>query len=103
MAYKLMITQAAHQDLDDALHYIAQRLSNPIAAGDLLSQVEACYAQLREFPFSYALCHDARLRQSGYRKAVIGNYILVYHPAEETATVYVLRFFYGGRDYEKLI
>ena len=51
MAYKLIVTQKAHQDLDDALGYIARKLANPKAAANLLDQVEKCYGQLRRFPF----------------------------------------------------
>ena len=32
MAYKLIVTQKAHQDLDDALGYIARKLANPKGA-----------------------------------------------------------------------
>ena len=103
MAYELIVTEAAHSDLDEALDYIVHRLSNPTAAVSLLDQVEACYGQLRNFPMLYEACWDPRLLDLGYRKVVIGHYILVYHPVEEERTVYVLRFFYGGRDYEKLI
>lgn len=103
MAYKLIITDAAHKDLEEALDYIAGRLSNPAAAAHMLSQVEECYAQLRDFPFLYEACHDTRLRDMGYRKTVIGNYILVFRPDEATQTVYILRYFYGARDYEKML
>lgn len=103
MAYKLIITEAAHNDLDEALGYIAGRLANPTAAASLLEQVESCYEQLRAFPFLYEACHDLRLCSLGYRKAVIDHYVLVYHPVEHEQTVYILRFFYGGREYEKLI
>ncbi len=103
MPYKLVITDDAHQDLDEALGYIAHRLSNPAAAAKLLSQVEECYTQLHTFPFLYELCHDTRLQTLGYRKTVIGNYILVFRPDEAKQAVYILRFFYGGRDYEKML
>lgn len=103
MVYKLTITDAAHSDLDDALDYIANRLVNPSAAAHMLAQVEACYEHLRAHPFMYEACHDPRLQALGYRKAVIGNYILVFRPDKTTQTVYILRYFYGARDYEKLL
>lgn len=103
MAYKLIVTDAAHADLNEALNYIANRLSNPTAAAHMLSQVEACYAQLRTFPFLCEACRDGRLRDMGYRKTVIGNYVLIFRPDEEKQTVYILRYFYGARDYEKML
>lgn len=103
MAYKIVVTEAAHEDLDSTFGYIAERLSNPTAAVRLLEQVEECYGKLKSFPLMYEACRDARLHSLGYRKAVIGNFVLVYRPVEAEKTVYVLRFFYGGRDYEKLL
>ena len=41
------------------------------------------------------------MKEMGYRKTVIGNYILVFRPVEQEQMVYVLRFFYGGQDYPK--
>lgn len=41
MAYKLFVTQAAHEDLEETLDYIAGNLSNPGAAVKLLDEVEA--------------------------------------------------------------
>ena len=103
MAYELFLTEAAHEDLDGALRYISQELSNPQAAANLLKQIEACYGQLRDFPHLYEYCQDLRLRNQGYRKVIIDNFVLIYYPVESEQRIYLLRFFYGGRDYEKLI
>ena len=43
------------------------------------------------------------MKEQGYRRAVIKRYVMLYRVAEEEQTVYVLRFFYGARDYEKLL
>ena len=103
MAFNLFVTDAAQSDLADAVEYIAHRLGNPFAASKMLDQIEECYSQLKQFPMLYEQCRDSRLKAMGYRRVVIGNFILVYRVAEADQTVYILRFFYGGRDYEKLI
>ena len=103
MAYDLMITDDAHNDIDEVLAYITGTLSNRFAAASLMDQIDACYAQLQKFPFSFEPCRDIRLKNLGYRKAVIENFVMVYRPLEEEHRVYILRFFYGGRDYEKLL
>jgi hypothetical protein len=51
----------------------------------------------------YVTCQDPRLQAAGYRKAVIGHFVWIYRVYEIDHTVFVLRFFYGGRDYEKLL
>ena len=101
--YKLVVTELAHQDLDSIISYIAIQLMNPTAASDFLYEVDKCYGYLKSNPVMYSKCNDSRLEKEGYRKAVIKNYILVYKVDESNKTVIVLRFFYGAREYTKLL
>ena len=103
MAYKMKITQAAYKDLDEILYYLTKQLANPSAAAKLLAQIEECYAQLMSFPFLYEACRDARLQSLGYHKVTFGNYVMVFQPSDPDQTVYILRFFYGGRNYESML
>lgn len=103
MAYKIIKTELAEQDLDSILGYMVHSLANPSAAASFADAVEACYSDLEKMPLMYELCRDPRLRALEYRKAVIKNYIMVYKVDEAAKTVHILRFFYGRRDYEKLI
>ena len=50
MGYRIMVTPAATQDLENIVTYIAEDLDNPIAAAAFLDAVDACYANL-EFSF----------------------------------------------------
>lgn len=101
--YKVSITEKAAADLDGIISYIALKLANPAAATDFAEEVSKCYDGLRHMPYMYEKCRDKRLLDMGYRKAVIKNYIMIYRVAEAEQAVYVMRFFYGARDYEKLI
>jgi len=101
--YKLIVSELAHQDLDSIISYIAVQLANPVAASNFLDEVVRCYGYLNSNPMMYSKCNDSRLEKEGYRKAVIKNYILVYKVDEIAKTVSILRFFYGARDYEKLV
>ncbi len=103
MAYKIVETELAVQDLDSILSYIALSLANPAAASAFAAAVEDCYSSLEEMPFLFELCRDPRLRALGYHKAVIKNYVMVYKVDEDARTVNILRFFYGRQDYGKLI
>ena len=82
MGYKIVLTELAAGDLDSITEYIAGRLANPPAAAAFLDAVAECL---------------------GYRRAVIKNYVMIYRVTEPKKTVYVLRFFYGARNYEKLL
>ena len=101
MGYKVVLTEAAQEDLDGILGHIAHSLANPMAALAFADAVERCYSNLEQMPRMYETCQDSRLSSLGYRKAVIINYFLVYKIQERTKTVYVLRFFYGRQDYAK--
>lgn len=101
--YKIVITELAHQDLENIVSYIAVQLANPIAAGDFLDEVDKCYSYLKNNPIMYEKCQDKRLDKEGYRKALIKNYVLIYKVNESTQTVNVMRFFYGAQDYINLI
>ena len=99
--YDLLITEAANQDLDGIVDYMAVKLANPSAAGAFLDGVEECYRVLRNTPLAYAECSDQLLKAQRYHKAVISNFLLIYRVDQNDCTVYVLRFFYGGQDYSR--
>ena len=103
MAYKLNVTELAHEDLFNIVAYIAVELSNKPAAIHFVDEVEDCYIRLKENPYLYELCRDPRLKMEGYRKAVISHYVLVYKFNEPANEVVIYRFFYGRQDYTKLI
>jgi toxin ParE1/3/4 len=101
--YRLVVSEFAHEDLDNIISYIAVQLANPIAATNVLNEVEKCYGYLKSNPLMYERCHDARLEKEGYRKAAIKNFVLVYKVDEAAKAVIICRFFYGAQDYVKLI
>ena len=103
MAYKVEIAPLANKDLEEILDYILRKLSNPSDAADLLAEVESCYSNLEKMPEMYERCRDVRLKAMGYRRITVKNYVIIYKIVESIKTVYIMRCFYGGRDYEKLI
>lgn len=103
MAYKLKVTELAERDLENIYDYISNRLANPTAASAFLDGVAECYAKLAEMPMMFERCRDAQLKERGYRRCVIKNYVMVYRVSVDEQCVFILRYFYGARDYEKLI
>jgi plasmid stabilization system protein ParE len=97
--YRLYLTELAEQDLDGILNYMTGELANPIAARAFLEKIEDCYALLMTRPKIYVVCEDSYLRNKGYRKALIGNYLLIFRIEEQAKRIHILRFFYGAQDY----
>jgi toxin ParE1/3/4 len=97
--YSLRLTELAEQDLEGIVNYMAGELANPIAASSFLGKVEHCYAHLRTKPKIYAVCEDSYLRGKGYRKARIGNNLLIFRIEDRIKRVHILRVFCGAQDY----
>ena len=60
MAYKIIKTELAEQDLNSILGYMVHSLTNPSAAASFADAVEACYSNLEKMPLMYELCRDPR-------------------------------------------
>jgi addiction module RelE/StbE family toxin len=103
MAYKLIVSKEAHRDVDEITNYIANELKNTVAAVGFLNDVESGYRHVEGNPFMYGFCNDERLRNEGYRKIPIKNYLVVYRTDEAQKSVFIVRILYGPRDYTKLL
>ena len=103
MSYKLLITSDANNDIDEIISYIVNELKNPIAARNLLSEIESGFETISFNPHAFPLCSDKRLRDSGYRKITVKNYIVFYRTDDKTNAIYIMRVIYGRRDYINLI
>ncbi len=103
MAYRILKTDAFQRDLDAVIAYIILSLENKAAAASLLDAIEKSYGELERMPLMYEACRDPYLKELGYRKAGIHNYIIVYKVDEGRKIVTLMRLFHGRQDYEKLI
>ncbi len=99
MAYKLVVTEKAENDLDAILTYIMGELCNAPAASKPGDEVEACYNRLAENPHLYGECQHPLLQKEHYRKAVVGSYLMIYRTDDEKGVVYVQRYFSEMQDY----
>ena len=78
-------------------------LDAPQAADRLMTAFEKSFEQLQNHPFSFPRADDESLRKKGYRKLIVENYVGAYLLNEQTKEVVVMRFFYGARDYKRLL
>ncbi|MEG1942988.1 MAG: type II toxin-antitoxin system RelE/ParE family toxin [Angelakisella sp.] len=92
MAYSLVISKLADADLDEIVSYLAVKLENKQAAADFLDSVQQKYTHIQEQPLMFSLSDNLRLRNLGYRKVVIGNYVMLYRVFEKNRK-FLLRVF----------
>lgn len=103
MAYEIVVSNEAHQDIAAIVAYIANELHNLQAASKFLDDIEQSYHKIANNPFTYSLCSDGRLRRQGYRKVTIKNYLMLYYLDENKDIAYVVRVIYAARDYARLL
>ncbi len=92
--YRVKIVPKAEEDLDDIFYYIALELNNKSAAEKMINLFSNKILRLQEFPFSCSLVEDDLLKDKGYRKLIIDNYIVFYIVNEEDQQVIVMHVFY---------
>ena len=96
--YSFSFTPLAFHDLDDALVYISEQLSNPQAATELLDEVEHTLASVCEFPYAFSDCSVYLISDQNIRHAIVKNYVLVFEINEDEGKIIVLRFRYARTD-----
>lgn len=103
MTFKTIITRKFENDLDNAISYISIKLSNPIAAKNLLKRTEETIKILSDAPFSFPVYHNSLIQKKEYRFLTVGNYIIFYRIDEAAKTVYVARFLYSGQNIDNIL
>ena len=101
--YSIKITPKADEDLEKIYSYISRELFSRQSAENLLDKIEESIMGLREFPFSCSYVDDEFLRNKGYRKLIINNYIAFYMVDEEKMQIIIMRVLYGRQKYEDLL
>jgi len=100
--YTLKFMPQAERDLDGIYSYITYDLCNEPAAAKLIDRIEETLIGLEDMPKRCPLSDIPELRNDGYRKCVIENFIALYKLDEADKLIKVARVFYGRRDYKNL-
>lgn len=103
MSYRVVFAELSLLDLDSASEYIKIKLCNMLAAERLVERFFSEAGSLDFFPTRFPLCKDKILRAWGVRFVPVGKYLLFYVVKEEEQTVYVIRFLYSRRDWQKIL
>jgi plasmid stabilization system protein ParE len=83
--------------------YIADVLKAPIAANNLLDEIEKYENLLEDTPNIFSFVSDEYLRAKGIKYVMIKNYMMFYTINENEKTVDVIRFLYGRREWKRIL
>lgn len=103
MTYKIHVSRTAQKQIEQIIEYISDDLKNLSAATNFYTKIFESYDRLKNNPHIYALCEYESIRKLGYRKVIIGNYLMFYKIYEEKKEVFIARVIYGKRDYIALL
>ena len=101
--YSLKFTLKASEDLEQIYSYITGSLLAEIAADNLLEKIENSIMRLESFPYSGSFIVDEPLKNRGYRKLIVGNYITFYLVNEQEKQVVIMRILYGAQNYRDIL
>jgi len=103
LIYNINITKPAELDIAAAVRYIANDLQNPIAASNLLDEIEFAVTSLEKMPTGQALVKNENLASLGFRILQVNNYLVFYIIREETKSVTIERFLHCRRDWNNIL
>lgn len=120
MAYDVVIGPSALADLEAITTYLTDELGSMQAARSLRERVDEIVETLASFPGAFPPVDDGYLRHRGYRKAMAGNYVVVFRVTELDATVgddapigadeapregvvAIMRVFHGSQKWQDLV
>lgn len=103
MAYRVELTEPAEADIDEITLYIAGELQSPDAAIKFYAAFFEKLEGLDTYPYKYEKSRSEKLSAEGYRRFYVNGYVVLYKVSEKDKQVNIMRVFYSGRDYEKLL
>ena len=98
MRYSISVTEEAKQDLRGIINYITFKLKAPMAAQNLLDEIEEQIEGLAQHPERFQLYELEPWRSRNLRTVSVKNFVILYIPDIDTKTVNVYRIFYGKRN-----
>ena len=101
--YFVNITDIAEEEILTTVKYISNELKAPIAANNLLDEIEKYEKILEETPNIYPNVHDEFLAKKGLKFIKIKNFLMFYNIDEEEKKVNVIRFLYGRRNWKNIL
>lgn len=101
MPNKIIISDAAYDDLDQNFLYISCNLDSPSAAQKLIDKTFDSIELLSDFPLIGSIPKNDVLRAKGYRLLIVDNFIVFYIP--DVDSVHITRVMNGRRDWENIL
>ena len=101
--WKVILSSPAESDLEAIYAYIAEKLLEPGIAKKQTARILEEIFTLDEMPERYALFENKDLCSRGYRRLIIGKYIVIYRIVQDKGIVLIVTITNGRRNIEGLL
>lgn len=98
MVYRVKLTPAAQQDLDDIRLFLGS--DYPESIKRVFTELAERMAMLPDFPLAGAPCRE--FSSERIREIVYSHYRIIYSPYADRQIIYILRVWHGARGTPKL-
>lgn len=97
MKYVVEVTDAAFELIREQAHYIAIDCQAPLNAGHWLEQVWDVVDSLETMPARHVFAEENEHKTYEVRRALVGDYLVLFTIDESNAKVWVIGFRHGSR------
>ena len=101
--YSYLFTETAEADVEKALDYITNELSNPEAASSFADELDEKLEEICGTPKAGRPVQNPYLKRDDVRRVLVKNYIAYYLIDEPEKKIIVLRVVYNRRDQDKIL
>lgn len=88
--YVVKLYARAYRDLDGIYTYIAENLSEPDAALNVIDELEKAIFSLEQFPERGSIRRIGAYANGDYRQLFVKNYVIVYRVLKEKKEVHIV-------------
>lgn len=97
--YSVKLYARASRDLDEIYKYIANNLSEPLIAENLIDAIENAIINLEYFPERGAIGQIGIYANKGYRQLFVKNYVIIYKVLNDRKEVHIITVRYAPSNF----
>ena len=97
--YKVKLYARAYRELDGIYAYIADKLSSPDAAVNMIDSLEEAIFSLEQMPERGAIRKSGIYAETGFRQLFVKNYVIIYRVLKEEKEVHIVTVRYAPSNF----
>ena len=97
--YSVKLYARAIRDLEEIFKYIANNISEPLAAEKMIDALENAIVNLEYFPERGAIRQNGIYANKNYRQLFVKNYVIIYKVLKEQKDVHIVTVRYAPSNF----